>query len=299
MTEAATFMAIDKYLLVKKLMNKKNENIISEKIEKGLANVGIFKHSTSKSENEGADLSIIEKRTRSKSEMSVALSIMAGTYLEERIELFPQVYGVEKINDDVVAIYMEYLYGAGTLPLFNKELACQITSGVSGLNKLNLLLAERKKKESLANYYCKKLEGVLPEKIIKENVYNDLLSSRVVLSHNDLYWSNMAININSDSPIRFLDFGSVRENFIGADFHHFARSATLNPIDEDIYEKIVCTYSNSQEVDVSCVKKNSIIYALIRCSNRVEHYMSKGNKSKSAKEEVVKKDLAESYTSLL
>lgn len=213
----------------------------SSSIEKGLSNQGVFLHKTrSQALHENgvslpdSRLWIVEKHTDSGHEVEFAKGLQKQHAQGVCVEPLPKVYAVQGGGKRSV-IYMEYIPGVGRRPELSDAVVSAIVDAVVVLNQFSK--CDRVSPSELLGYWFRsrnngeKLEalcglmGVPPEAFAGlESMARHLDQSKVVYSHNDIYWSNMALGWSSGKlQCRLIDFGLVKPNIVGADFHHFAR----------------------------------------------------------------------------
>jgi len=87
------------------------------------------------------------------------------------------------------------------------------------------------------------------------------------LSHNDIGPGNMAVYSSSalaPCHIRFIDFGSVRHNVIGADLHHYAVWGLDSPVQQRFFDQLVCRYAELERVPLADVRAGAYGYAIER-----------------------------------
>ena len=88
----------------------------------------------------------------------------------------------------------------------------------------------------------------------------------MVLCHNDIGPGNMAGDnvLGPDSEIRFIDFGSVSHNVIGADLHHYAAWGLDSIEQQTFFEHLSTRYAELASQPVSLVRAGAYAYGLER-----------------------------------
>ncbi len=86
------------------------------------------------------------------------------------------------------------------------------------------------------------------------------------LSHNDIGPGNMALYPAAPAAcrIRFIDFGSVYHNVIGADLHHYAVWGLDSPGQQQFFDQLACRYAELEHVPLADVRAGAYGYAIER-----------------------------------
>jgi hypothetical protein len=86
------------------------------------------------------------------------------------------------------------------------------------------------------------------------------------LSHNDIGPGNLAVYPSASAAcrIRFIDFGSVHHNVIGADLHHYAVWGLDSPGQQQFFDQLACRYAELECVSLAAVRAGAYGYAIER-----------------------------------
>src|SRR5690606_13750016 len=143
---------------------------------------------------------ILEKRTQKARELTSTKAILDWIgRSDEALRVFPAIFAVQE-SPDHYSIFMEYLEGAGRQPAKESESVANII--VSSVCRLNEGMTDRDASEQ-AKKILAKWEGRIEaahtkfgladtgQRIIRR-IRKLLAKQPVFMSHNDLFWTNMA-----------------------------------------------------------------------------------------------------------
>jgi len=278
-------------------------------ISGGLANVGIIRHQFMPADAE-VGFTLVEKRLdrrhhRSKGEFDVCAQLCEQGRVGMKVSPMPSIIATITMIDHY-SIIMPMYNGAGMLLDDWIEHGRLIARAIAELNDLPLAL--RTKSRSLA--LLQSLRKTKTEHPDATCLLDDVVeiceaptSARardsVVISHNDLYFPNIATEQYSGRyNIVFIDLGHIACNDIGADFHHFVRAASMKQIPAEMVGLMVTEYAKLRKTDPTLVSFNAHRFALLRLCERLRGFVTKNRTEAIARELRLGRDLVEATRAL-
>lgn len=306
----------DIFKIFLELNGRQPRKIVSQTIEKGRANTGIYVHEihqAADTDGQAATLRILEKRPTTKAEVRRTKLVKSWQNQDDKkFSVFPAIFRVVENTDESV-IFMEYLDGVGPPPGFTENLADAVVSSIIGVNQKTADPPTTKPKSQ------KETSGILSgwEKLVRRatlgqglddtigalvrDVTRALSKQPVVMSHNDLFWQNMAFD-PQENTVRFLDLGHLDNSIAGAEFHHFYRHSIEREQERAFFGRMVSQYAARTQFGEGRLRIAYQYYALIRSCQRVNWLQKTRGEDAVAREkavvEVIMSDLELSLSDL-
>gem|GEM_PF-3811673 len=254
------------------------KEIVQRKLAGGLANAGVYVHVLQQKKNAGgiAVSKVLEKRTLRKHEIKVANAIREWSDRDgDGARVFPAIFAVQETPDHY-SIFMEYLEKAGNPPAEESDsVANIIVTSVWRLNEGMTGQDVGKQTKKTLESWEKRIEAAhtkfgladTGQRIVRR-VSKQLAKQPVFMSHNDLFWPNMAFD-SAAGTVRLLDFGLVGNNIAGAEFHHFFRRGLRSKKTARFFDMMIEKYSEKTGLSIRLLTLASQCYALVRAYERV------------------------------
>jgi thiamine kinase-like enzyme len=257
-------------------------NCITQIVE-GAGNSGIFVYTATDDSQlpRRSSAQFVAKRTDSWAEREFARKLHRRRTEDNAYSIFPEIYGVGRVGG-AVTVYMEYLYGVGTIPPFNRTTAEAIVRALYQLNQC--FPKDRPSADAtdvVADWHRRLVEHVKqarvgrfdPERAVEpiERILRQLKGWPLVLSHNDLHWSNMAqLGTDRQQRTRLIDLGHLSVNLAGAEFHHFAHRAIFSGAYREFHGHLLAAYGALTGHSEDALWFASHCYALVRSASRID-----------------------------
>jgi aminoglycoside phosphotransferase (APT) family kinase protein len=120
------------------------------------------------------------------------------------------------------------------------------------------------------------------------------------VSHNDLYWGNMAAAGHTGlGAWRVIDFGTVDVNVAGAELHHFAYASMRDDSRRQWCDALTAAYAAETGFDLPALQLASFSYAFYRCTDRIVRYACRSQVEYHAQELLIFDRLCGKLTQLL
>lgn len=252
----------------------------------GLANVGIMKHTVRVSD--GLVFSVIEKQLRRsnmfKPEFELYQRLFAMSRAGVQTNPLPHVMAVSK-HDDHYSVIMQYFEGIGYQLENREEHGRLLARSLVRFGELPLQTPDRNRMTELLDLARSLTDisgdyAVFVETVIGlcETKLPDAWGDKVVQSHNDLYFPNIATEQYNDTfNITYIDLGHVSQNHIGAEFHHFARAACRNSEINTFLKAAIAEYARLTGESADLIAVNAYRYALLRMVERTKKMFLQDN----------------------
>lgn len=280
-------------------VNHGSKVIASRRVNKGKANLGVFIHTAEC--GDGGRVRFVEKRTKRESEIRICEELVARADLTSSFP-FPQIYAVEK-RDGYHAVFMQYCPMVGRSPDVTSVAAHSVATSLWSLHKFesdwfNGIDIERwrlKGRSRIATFVERGLEnnefsGIQPE------THFDMLdlyfSQDVVLSHNDLFLSNLSMGKERVGPAIFIDFGVVGPNIVGSDLFGFFRKSLKSEKMRCLHSLAVDAYAEIGGIDRDLVDFLSRYAAFAKSLERLSRFSRKGVAASVQKERMASEKLS-------
>ena len=254
-------------------------------LQAGRGNLGITVHTVRC--RDGAEQRFVEKKTRKTREVEIARKLAqepGGV-----VDLFPVILGVTD-GADCHRLYLEHLPGTGRLPASESYAVRSISDAIVRLHRLPLdqyvdgdpsdwAVEAEQTSQAL---FAAALEGwpgadaaALAEEIAAmDRIYYDL---PVVLSHNDLFLSNISSGVRRKGPVRFIDLGLMGPSVMGADLFGFARKSLRSERIRSLFHRLCAAYGQAMNCSPDQVEFVSFHQALRKSARKLQQHQKKGN----------------------
>ncbi len=246
---------------------------------RGKANHGIFLHTCRLKLEQNDDSEIVrfvEKISSATSEF-----IFYHRYYEQlevaRPGLAPALYGLSPLGEKHFKIFMEFMENLKIRGKDKPALAGPIGEGIaaisllnpgnelSGPNHIGPILIERfadRLKEAGFNPGLpdQPEPDTLKARLSDTNNYLEQLPC--CPAHDDLFWPNMAarsIELSKNQVI-FLDWGSFKLNYVGADLYHYINQSLKNPWLVDLVDRVIKSYLAGISGEISGLTTSNILF---------------------------------------
>ena len=225
----------------------------------------------------------IKKKTLKKAEFQfVILACLLQDAFAEKYEIPAPAFIHGECIDGAFYIFQEFVGGTSARPVWSEDVALNVAQSIYRLNiGLDLLFFDY---------------GIVPSKVVPfedglyekisavsqaESVHNIgriaqdieiIISNHAqVICHNDIYWSNFAFDINplcQSINIKFIDFGMIGQNYVGADLHHFAVDSIFHEKRKYFFESLVKEYAEISGFPEEIIAASAFYYAAHRQAMR-------------------------------
>jgi hypothetical protein len=260
-------------------------------IERGYANRGI-KLYTAVGVHGAARF--VAKETDNVLEIERSAHVLTRRTPENAYSAFAAIHGMAR-GRETVTVYTEFLPRIREVPALTGEAVAGIASTVAQINAC-FPEVHASPAEDIARAWQRNLTrrvadrpdaGPAPALIdgICEAIIHRVRGMATVMSHNDLYWSNLAATDHAGALVwRVIDLGTCDINIAGADFHHFARSAITDGPERPWHEALQAHYAASTGRNFDDVLCAGFFYAFYRSVDRTLRFARQGLNEKHAAE---------------
>lgn len=232
-------------------------NYEKTKLQKGTANSGVYIHSVCWG---GGKFRFVEKRGISPRELEFYKWVKDGA--DRTLHFVPSVYDVKSVEDEIGQVggcaLLEYFPEVGRPVDLNDRVMDSVVDSIVNLNGLdypslrNTCSSLERRIEAKAPLLHKSVDQFYLRRYLElKNRYYAQYNVGDVVSHNDIYWSNMSfVGAESASPrCVLIDYGLICLNLRGAEFHHFfrySRSDSDDRIADELCEKYALVTSTTK-----------------------------------------------------
>ena len=225
----------------------------------------------------------IKKKTIKKAEFQfVKLACLLQDEFAKKYEIpAPAFLHVERI-DGAFYIFQEFVEGTHAYPVWSKNVALNVAHSIYRLNiGLDLLFFDHRvvpsKVVPFGDGLYRKISSVSQAETVQninrmaQDIEIKILNHAQVICHNDVYWSNFAFNNNPSGQninIKFIDFGMIGQNYVGADLHHFAVDSIYHEKRKSFFEFLVRSYAKISGFPEEIIAASAFYYAAHRQAMR-------------------------------
>lgn len=254
----------------------------SRQIRRGNANCGIYVHKVRRRVEGGwsKPLRVLEKRTTKDSEVEFARYMLKACSQEGGCAGVPEVYGVIDCVEGA-SIFMEYLVEIDESDSCRSDRIERVVIALKAFDEQFDSFFREKSVKKITRSWRSVLERALLQ-VESHGHVRDLLArfdlearslkkGRAPVCHNDLYWPNIIV---SRDGCKFIDFGTVGRNVVGADLHHFLRKVK-GPRSAALFEELAEVYSAAFQVELREVVIAARCMAVVKAAKRV-HAANRG-----------------------